>query len=176
MFSKTLKSCQLIFYKNFIPEYLKNYKKQDSFIYILNLEKLPAFTALLIDEAVLNPIHFYEIKSKKSEQLLNGVRQFTLSSEDLPQVDCFLWLNERDQLVQFQIIFDEKLLEWRFDKGFIASETNRRNRSQDKSGTLKGARTIHETRDSNILKEGMDIVKYSIFPPDFTPMMRETLQ
>jgi len=123
----------------------------------------------------MREVQFYEIKSKKSEEFINGVRQVTLSSVELPQINCFLWFGEIGEMKHFQIIFDEKLLEWHLERGFSVSVTNRRSGIQEKIGVSKGSRTIHAVEDNNILKEGLEIIKNSVFPEDYIKILKQTL-
>ena len=112
--------------------------------------------------------NFYEIRSKKSEEFVKGVRKVSLVCENRPDIHCFLWIDQERKLKHVQFLFDEKLIEWiEGRKNIITSHTNRQMASNRKPGIHKGARTIHTVDDSRIMEEGLQIIKSAEFPENY---------
>lgn len=125
----------------------------------------------------MTPFSFYEIKSQKSKEFVNGVRKTSLACLNHPEMHIFLWLDENETLKQAQFIFDENLLEWAEGQtGLTASETNRKaGQFSQRTGMQKGARTIHSSRDLSILKRGLQIINKAQFPESYAGMIRKKL-
>jgi hypothetical protein len=125
----------------------------------------------------MHPFSFYEIKSQKSKEFINGVRKTSLACLNHPEIHFFLWLDEEEKLKQVQFVFNENLLEWEAGrKGVVAGETNRKaGNSSQKSGYQKGARTIHSSRDIAILKRGLQIILKAELPDGYDSMIRTNL-
>ncbi len=125
----------------------------------------------------MSPFSFYEIKTQKSKEFVNGVRKTSLACLNHPEIHFFLWLDEEEKLKQVQFVFDENLLEWEEGrKGLVASETNRKTgHVSRKSGSQKGSRTIHSSRDISILKKGLQIIHTAELPDDYDAMIRTNL-
>ncbi len=120
---------------------------------------------------------FYEIKSQKSKEFINGIRKTSLACLNHPEIHFFLWLDEDEKLKQVQFVFDENLLEWEEGrKGLIASETNRKTgHVSQKTGYQKGSRTIHTSRDISILKRGLQIIYTAELPDSYAAMIRTNI-
>lgn len=110
---------------------------------------------------------FYEIRSKKSTELINGVYQTTLVCSNNPDIKCFMWSDPLGNIKHIQILFEENLIEWFDEKGVMINCTNRHFQHSSSIGVLKGVRTIHQTRDKGALKKGLDIIASSNFPEKF---------
>ncbi|MDH5559574.1 MAG: hypothetical protein OEY59_01810 [Deltaproteobacteria bacterium] len=123
-----------------------------------------------------DPLDFYEIQSKKSQELIDGLRKISLACSNHPEIFCFLWFDPLNQLKSMQLIFDEKLVQWTQVKGLVSGETNRRFQNIFKKGILKGSRTIQETRDPQVLKEGITILSESIFPGEYKQIIHNSVQ
>jgi len=120
--------------------------------------------------------NFYEIRSRKSQEFNNGVRQVSLVCADDPDLHCFLWIDQQQKLTHFQFLFNEKLIEWFSNKdGLIVSETNRRSGPTGKTGVMKGVRTIHTVQDDSILQEGLEIINSSEFPNSYKDLIQTKL-
>lgn len=119
---------------------------------------------------------FYEIRSKKSLEYINGLRKISLVCGNYNDLHCFIWLNEDEELKHFQFLFDEKLIEW-FSKQdrLITSETNRRGNETSQVGIHKGARTIHAIEDDTLMKEGIEKIKQSLFPFKYNQMIKSII-
>lgn len=120
---------------------------------------------------------FYEIKSQKSQELVNGLKKISLVCADHPEFHMFLWMDEKDELKHLQFLFDENLIEWFEDrKELIASETNRKTAGYPMhSGTRKGVRTIHAVKNHSIVEKGQRIVNAATFPETYESMIRHRL-
>ena len=120
--------------------------------------------------------NFYEIRSRKSQEFVRGVRQVSLVCSDDPDIHCFLWIDQQQELTHVQFLFNEKLIEWFANKqGLIVSETNRRMGTVQKPGIMKGVRTIHEVKDNSILQEGLNIIKSADFPETYKDLIQTKL-
>lgn len=121
--------------------------------------------------------NFYEIKSQKSAEFVNGLRKTSLVCLDHPEIHFFLWLDEGGDLSQVQFLFDENLIEWnKKNNGLRAGETNRKYQiSTNKTGTLKGARTIQSSNDVSIIKEGLQIINSAEFPGNYDQLIKNNL-
>lgn len=107
---------------------------------------------------------FYKIKSELSEKFEKGLRKLSFSCKGYPDIHFFLWLNDKDELRQFQLIYNEKFIDWSSAHPFIFGVTNRRIDPESDQGTYKGVRTLHSNDDSSILEEAVKIVKDSDLP------------
>jgi len=111
---------------------------------------------------------FYQIKSLKSQEYRNGLRQVTLNCENHPQIYCFVWINKTEEPEHIQFVFNENIIEWFKERGISIGQTNRKMYDYPaKSGIQKGSRTIHASYNTSIMDEGIDIIKDSEFPEDF---------
>lgn len=119
---------------------------------------------------------FYEIKSEKSKNYIDNVKQFTLVCEDYPEIFCFLWIDRQQQINHIQFVFFEKLIEWFSDKGLKISQTNRSLFDDKKTGVLKGVRTIHNSADISIFDEGMEILDKSEFPENYGAILKSKIK
>ena len=111
---------------------------------------------------------FYQIRSLKSQEYHNGLRQVTLNCENNPQICCFIWINEAEEFEHIQFVFNENIIEWFKGRGITIGQTNRKMYDYpSKPGYQKGSRTIHATDNTSIMEEGIDIISDSEFPDDF---------
>lgn len=109
---------------------------------------------------------------------VNGVRQVSLVCATDPDLNFFLWLDEKQKLKHLQFIFNERIIEWFDGKETIStSETNRRFPSTStKPGVTKGVRTIHAVEDDSILTEGLTIIDNATLPGGYDAMIKSKLQ
>ena len=119
---------------------------------------------------------FYQIKSQKSLEYQNGLRQITLNCESNPQIYCFVWINKAEEMEHIQFVFNENIIEWFKEQGISVGQTNRKMFAYSlKTGIHKGARTIHETQSDDILEDGTNIIMDSEFPEDFQSAIQEKI-
>ena len=125
----------------------------------------------------MDAFSFYEIKSKKSQEFIKGVRKTSLVCLNHPEIQFFLWIDERGDLKQVQFLFEENLIEWfQGRKELQANETNRKyNILVTQKGIQKGARTIHPTQNKSIIKKGLQIINTSQFPALYDKLIRHNL-
>ncbi len=117
--------------------------------------------------------NFYEIKSKKSQIYVDGLRQISLVCDDQPDIHCFLWVNQEQKLAHLQFLFNEKIIEWFSGrKSLVISETNRRSNNPEQIGIHKGVRTIHPVNDDKIRQEGLDIIRLANFPKNYKEIIQ----
>jgi len=117
---------------------------------------------------------FYEINSEKSQIFENDLKQITFACENWPDAFCFLWINREDRLIHFQMLFEEKVIDW-FPEGekIGVGQTNRAFFHPVKPGITKGVRTIHSVKDDKILQEGWEIFQNADFPEAFQKYLRD---
>jgi hypothetical protein len=120
---------------------------------------------------------FYEIRSKKSLQFVDGLRQVSLICADTSGLHIFLWLDEDDNLKHLQFLFNERLIEWFSGRDrLLISRTNRSMGPSDKTGIHKGVRTIHAIEDDDVLKEGLKIMTESRLPHRYSELIKRVLR
>ena len=61
--------------------------------------------------AIMEQHKFYEINSEKSQIYEDGLRQVSFACENWPDAFCFLWINRENELIHFQILFEEKVID-----------------------------------------------------------------
>lgn len=119
---------------------------------------------------------FYQIKSKKSEEFHNGVRQVSLNCEDEPEIYIFIWINVAEEWEHIQFVFNENTIEWFKDRGTTFGQTNRKMYDVPlKIGVQKGSRTIHNSNNFSIFEEGVDILNASEFPNEYQRSIQEKI-
>ncbi len=111
--------------------------------------------------------HFYQLSSKRAEiPDANGLKKLSFISEELnTELYVFLWIDENNEIEQFQFFFFEKVVEWSKQSGLTTNITNRlQSVTQGKIGIHKGVRTLQRVDDPSMLEESLEILNQSIFP------------
>ena len=117
--------------------------------------------------------NFYEIKSQKSTQYHEGVRQVSLACEGDGGIQLFFWVTAEEEVKHLQFLFDEQMLEWSPTQGLITSVTNRRGVLPLKQGWQKGSRTLIASQDPEILQRGRRIIEESSIPSPYGELLRK---
>ena len=86
---------------------------------------------------------FYLIRSKKSEELVDGLQQIALGCENRADAHGFLWIDAENKIWQIQLLFGEIVLEWFAGKGMKCCRTNRDLEVPEGIGYQKGVRILH---------------------------------
>ena len=68
---------------------------------------------------------FYLIRSKKSEEMVEGLQQIALGCKNRADAHGFLWVDAENKIWQIQLLFGEIVLEWFAGKGMKCCRTNR---------------------------------------------------
>ena len=86
---------------------------------------------------------FYLITSKKSEEVLNGLKKYTLGCENRADAHGFFWIDNGDNIKQIQLIFGEIVIEWFAGKWAKFSMTNREINVSNEADLPHGAHIMH---------------------------------
>jgi len=116
---------------------------------------------------------FYEIKTLRSHEIIEGHRKTSYSCADHQEIFCFVWFDKDEKMTQLQLIFDEKIINWEVERGLTVGETNRRNQLSDKTGIHKGSRTIIEITDQKVKDEGLLIINNSNLPESYKDIINK---
>ncbi len=112
--------------------------------------------------------HFYQLSSKRAEIADDkGLKKLSFISEELnTELYVFLWIDENNEIENFQFFFFEKVIEWSKKSGLTTNITNRLQSSttQGKIGIHKGVRSLHKVDDPSMLNESLEILNQSVFP------------
>ena len=116
---------------------------------------------------------FYLINSKKSEEVVNGLRQITLGCENHADAYGFIWIDGEKYIQQIQLLFGEVVLEWFAGKGVKCSRTNRALEVPDGIGFHKGVRILHPVEDKAIIESVLKEARNADYPPEWSDKILE---
>ena len=116
---------------------------------------------------------FYLINSKKSEEVVKGLRQLTLGCENRADAYGFIWIDGEKYIQQIQLLFGEVVLEWFAGKGIKCSRTNRDLEVPEGIGYHKGARILHPLEDTTLIEPVLEEVRNAEFPPEWSAKILE---
>lgn len=116
---------------------------------------------------------FYLINSKKSEEVVNGLRQLTLGCENRAGAYGFIWIDGEKYIQQIQLLFGEVVLEWFAEKGVKCSRTNRALEVPKGIGFHKGVRILHQVEDKAIIESVLKEARNADYPPEWSDKILE---
>ena len=116
---------------------------------------------------------FYIIDSKKSEEVVNGLKKITLGCENKSDTHVFFWIDKENNIKQIQFLFGELVLEWFHGKGFKFSRTNRTLEIPKGIGFHKGVRILHPVNKNATIEIALEKAKNSEYPPDWSEKILE---
>ena len=116
---------------------------------------------------------FYLINSKKSEEVVNGLRQLTLGCENRADAYGFIWIDGEKYIQQIQLLFGEIVLEWFAGKGMKCCRTNRDLEVPEGIGYQKGVRILHPLEDTTLIESVLEEVRNAEFPPEWSVKILE---
>ena len=116
---------------------------------------------------------FYLIDSKKSEEVVNGLKQLTLGCENRADAYGFIWIDGEKYIQQIQLLFGEVVLEWFAGKGVRCGRTNRALEVPDGIGFHKGVRIIHPVEDKDIIESVLKEALNADYPPEWSDKILE---
>ena len=116
---------------------------------------------------------FYLINSKKSEEVVNGLRQLTLGCENRADAYGFIWIDGEKYIQQIQLLFGEVVLEWFAGKGVKCSRTNRAIEVTEGIGFQKGVRIIHPIEDTDLIDLVLKEARNAHYPPEWSDKILE---
>ena len=92
---------------------------------------------------------FYIIISKKSDEIKNGLKKFTLGCENRADANGFIWIDLEENIQRLQLVFGEVVLEWFCGKWKKYSMSGRREEFSEKNRKREGSYILCLT-ESNI--------------------------
>ena len=116
---------------------------------------------------------FYLIISKKSEEVVNGLKKHTLCCENRADAHGFFWIDDGDNIQQIQLIFGEIVLEWFAGKWVKFSMTNRALEVSQEVGLAHGAHILHPLGNNNLSVTVLDEARNAEYPPEWTDKIME---
>ena len=116
---------------------------------------------------------FYLIRSKKSEEMVDGLHKITLWCENKADAQGFLWIDAESNIQHIQLLFGEIVLEWFAGKGMKCSRTNRDLEVPEGIGYHKGARILHPLEDTKLIGPILEEVRNAEFPPEWSAKILE---
>ena len=119
---------------------------------------------------------FFLINSKKSEEVVNGLKQLTLGCENSADAYGFIWIDGEKYIQQIQLLFGEVVLEWFAGKGVKCSRTNRALEVPKGIGFHKGVRILHPVEDKAIIESVLKEARNADYPPEWSDKILEKFQ
>ena len=116
---------------------------------------------------------FYLIRSKKSEEMVDGLQQIALGCENRADAHGFLWIDVENNILQIQLLFGEIVLEWFAEKGLKFSRTNRDLEVPEGIGYQKGVRILHPLEDKTLIESVLKEFRNAEFPPELSEKIME---
>jgi hypothetical protein len=116
---------------------------------------------------------FYLIISKKSEEVVNGLKKHSLGCENRADVHGFFWIDDRDNIRQIQLIFGEIVLEWLAGKWVKFSMTNRTMAISQEVGLAHGAHILHPLESNTLSDTVLDEARNAEYPPEWAVKIME---
>ena len=116
---------------------------------------------------------FYLIRSKKSEEMVDGLQQIALGCENRADAHGFLWIDAEKNIRQIQLLFGEIVLEWFAEKGLKYSRTNRDLEVPEGIGYQKGVRILHPLEDKKLIESVLKEFMNAEFPPELSEKIME---
>ena len=119
---------------------------------------------------------FYQISSKKNQQVEGGLTKRSLGCESSPDLFLFFWLDQDGVVQHMQFLFFERLFDWRNKVGFTLYRTNRLDQANQKVGYQKGARSLEEEENPEAEAQAREILETAQIPEPFGRMVKEILK
>ena len=116
---------------------------------------------------------FYLIRSKKSEEMVDGLHKITLWCENKADAHGFLWIDAESNIQHIQLLFGEIVIEWFAGKGIKCSRTNRDMEVPEGIGYHKGVRILHPLDDTTLIEPVLEEVRNAEFPPEWSAKILE---
>ena len=116
---------------------------------------------------------FYLIRSKKSEEMVDGLHKITLWCENKADAHGFLWIDAESNIQHIQLLFGEIVIEWFAGKGIKCSRTNRDLEVPEGIGYHKGARVLHPLEDTTQVESVLEEGRNAEFPPEWSAKILE---
>jgi hypothetical protein len=119
------------------------------------------------EDGFMRHCQFYIIISKKSEEVVNGLKKYILGCENRADAHGFFWIDDRDNIQQLQLIFGEVVLEWFAGKWVQFSMTNRSMKVSHEEGLSNGAHILHPLENKALSDTVLDEARNAEYPPEW---------
>ena len=116
---------------------------------------------------------FYVINTQKSKELVDGLHKITLECENRFDAHGFLWIDKKDEIMQIQLLFGERAIEWKSGQGIKYSHTNRATEIPEGIGFHKGVRDLRQLNDTDSIKTIKEKVLNAEFPPEWSDKIKQ---
>ena len=116
---------------------------------------------------------FYVINTQKSKERVDGLHKITLECENRLDAHVFLWIDEENEIMQMQLLYDELAIEWRSGKGIKYSRTNRATEVPEGIGFHKGVRDLHQVEDMDSIDSIKEEVLNAEFPSEWSEKIKQ---
>ncbi|MDP6216170.1 MAG: hypothetical protein QF649_03040 [SAR324 cluster bacterium] len=116
---------------------------------------------------------FYLITSKKSEEVLNGLKKYTLGCENRADTHGFLWIDNGDNIQQIQLIFGEIVIEWFAGKWAKFSMTNREINVSNDADLPHGAHIMHPLESNTFSDTILNEARNARYPSEWSDKIME---
>jgi len=127
----------------------------------------------LMDSHFMSKCKFYLIRSKKSEEMVDGLQQIALGCENRAEAHGFLWIDVESNIQHIQLLFGEIVIEWFPGKGVKCSRTNRAIEVPEGIGFHKGVRILHPLEDTTIIESVLKEARNADYPPEWSDKILE---
>ena len=96
---------------------------------------------------------FYLIRSKKSEEMVDGLQQIALGCKNRADAHGFLWIDAESNIQHIQLLFGEIVIEWFLGKGIKCGDKFEEMRRQFKivDGKMHLLQTVGNVTAKRIL-------------------------
>ncbi len=119
---------------------------------------------------------FYVINTQKSKERVDGLHKITLECENRLDAHVFLWIDEENEIMQMQLLYDELAIEWRSGKGIQYSHTNRATEIPEGIGFHKGVRDLRLIEDTTSIQSIREEVLNSEFPSEWSEKIKQKFE
>ena len=116
---------------------------------------------------------FYLITSKKSEEVLNGLKKYTLGCENRADAHGFFWIDNGDNIQQIQLVFGEIVIEWFAGKWAKFSMTNREINVSNDSDLPHGAHIMHPLEINTFSDTILNEARNARYPSEWSDKIME---
>ena len=116
---------------------------------------------------------FYLIISKKSEEVVNSLKKYTLGCENRADAHGFFWIDDGDNIKQIQLIFGEVVIEWFDGKWVKFSMTDRTMKLSQEEGLPQGAHILHPLENETLSDKVLDEARNAKYPPEWADKIME---
>ena len=123
----------------------------------------------------MNYCQFYLISSKKSKEIVNGLKKIIFGCKNRADAYGFIWIDNIEKIQQIQLIFGELVIEWLPLQGIRFSRTNRDLDTPDGIGFQKGVRILHPIENKTEIESILEEANNATYPSEWSEKILEKL-